>query len=143
MALLAGCAASGGPQPPTDQYVVTVPQAQFYKYGPAQAFGADGVLTQGQQVKMLKREFGYSRVMLDNGQSGYVSTDDLKPAPPAPPPPRATPTPRPAFTGGPRKRGSMEPRPVPGAPLFDVSDVPAPPLPKEPEKPAPAPTFRY
>jgi hypothetical protein len=34
---------------------------------------------------MLRREFGYSRVQTDEGQSGYVATEDLEPAPPPKP----------------------------------------------------------
>ena len=54
----------------------------MFRYGPAQSFGADFNLTEGQHVVMLKREFGYSRVMTDEGQSGYVATEDITPAPP-------------------------------------------------------------
>ena len=51
--------------PPTNKFLVSVKSAQFYKYGPAQAFGADFTLAQGQKVTMLERQFGFSRVMLE------------------------------------------------------------------------------
>ena len=43
-------------------YVVSSPQTPMFRYGPAQSFGPDFNLQQGQHVVMLKREFGYSRV---------------------------------------------------------------------------------
>ncbi len=133
-----GCASSG-PQPATNQYLVSVPKAQFYKYGPAQAFGADSVLPQGQRVTMLKREFGYSRIALADAQTGYIATDEIAPAPPEPPPPRATPPPK-------GKRGAVaglstaKPRrsnvqPVSEDPLFDITDIPLP-MPADPSTPA-------
>lgn len=85
----AGCASTGGGSA-VGHYVVSVSQTPIFRYGPAQSFGADFSLTQGQHVVMLKREFGYSRVMTDEGQTGYVATEDLKPAPPPPAPPTPT-----------------------------------------------------
>lgn len=135
---LGGCA-SPGPQPPTDQFLVSVPKSQFYKYGPAQAFGADFNLEKGQKVTMLKREFGYSRIQLADGQTGYVATEELTPAPPEPPPPRATPPPKLA-TRGTGAGASSKPRrsnvqPVAEDPLFDITDIPLP----MPQDPAPTP----
>ena len=65
-------------------YLVNVPQTPMFRYGPAQSFGADFNLQQGQRVVMLRREYGYSRVMTDSGQTGYVATEDIVPAPPEP-----------------------------------------------------------
>src|SRR6202012_2862895 len=84
-----------------------------------------------------------SRVMTDNGLSGYVPNDDIKPVPP---------TPRPKMAGTPAPGGFWSRRRAAPAsnfsggpqPLFDVNEVPPPPLPGNPEKPAgPAPAFRY
>src|SRR5688500_9477668 len=83
--LLAGCATEM-PVPATNKFIVSVKAAQFYKYGPAQAFGPDYNLPQGQKVTMLQRQFGYSQILLEDGTSGYVATEELKPAPPDPPP---------------------------------------------------------
>lgn len=152
---LAGCAGDGLVAPPGSQFVVGVAQTGFYKYGPAQTFGADFNLVQGQRVTMLKREFGYSHIQLANNQIGYAATEDLQPAPPSTPPPRTiTATPPPRFAAGatkPGRRGSRPsprgPRPtsVPGDPLFDLNDVPAPPLPTHDPgaPPKPAPSFRF
>ena len=88
--LLGGCSSSGSGTTPVGHYLVRVPKTPMYRYGPAQSFGPDFSLAQGQHVIMLSREFGYSRVMTDDGQSGYVATEDLAvaPPPPAPPPPK-------------------------------------------------------
>ena len=147
--LFAGCA-TDGPMPTTDKFLVSAKAAQFYKYGPAQAFGPDFNLPQGQKVTMLQRQFGFSRIMLEDGTSGYVATEELKPAPPEPPPPRQvaarTAKPRSSggwFSSGKPKRSNVES--IPTDPLFDINDVPLPmpdDSPSEGEKPKP-PGFRY
>ena len=144
--LIVACASSpAGPQ--STSYIVSAVSTPFFKYGPAQAFGADLNLSQGQRLTMLTRSFGFSRVMLENGMSGYVSTDDIKPVAPTPVP---KPTPGPNTGGGwfsrrkPAPAGNFNSSPNP---LFDVSDVPPPPLPTNASTPSPekpkAPAFRY
>ena len=86
-AALVSCAAPKGPLPTTDRYMITAMRTPFYRYGPAQATGADFVLMKGQNVTLMKRSFGYSQIMTADGQSGYVATEDIGPAP--------APTPRP------------------------------------------------
>ncbi|RYD68632.1 MAG: hypothetical protein EOP84_29890 [Verrucomicrobiaceae bacterium] len=143
LCLLSGCA-SNEPMPPSNKFLVSVKNAQFYKYGPAQAFGADFNLVQGQKVTMLKREYGYSRVMLEDGTSGYMATEELKPAPPEPPPPKPAPVRKSSgggwFSSGKPKRSNVQPTPT--DPLFDVNDVPLP-LPDEEPVPTSKPDFRY
>jgi hypothetical protein len=137
---LAGCTASKGGSE-VGHYSVRVPQTAMYRYGPAQNFGADFNLTQGQHVVMLGKDYGYSRVMTDDGQSGYVATEDLVPAaPPAVEKPK-----RGTFGGlfvntpplpsrGTSKRGvsSANNQILQGSPLFGSGDgdlAPLPPLP--------------
>jgi hypothetical protein len=110
--------------------MVTASRAQFYKYGPAQTFGPDFVLEKGQRVTMVQHSFGYSRVTTDDGVTGYVSTDEVAPAPPEPKPPVTPPPRRTAFLGRPKQSNL---RGTPGAPLFDVNDVPMP-LPSDPPR---------
>ena len=69
--LLAGC--SHELAPPGSRFLVSAHSAQFYKYGPAQSFGADFVLPKGQRLIMLDRSFGFSRVMTDDGITGWVA----------------------------------------------------------------------
>ena len=126
----AGCTTPAGPQVPTTRYVVANGSgAQFYKYGPAQAFGPDSVLPRGYRLTMVDRAFGYSRVALADGMNGYVSTEDVAPAPPDPVPPKATPPPK-VRTGrgssGSRRGSSPPVVPIPSDPLFDINDVPLP-----------------
>jgi len=142
--LLTACATKSAKLPPGTVCVVSSTRAQFYKYGPAQTFGADESLVQGTRVTMVQRDFGFSRVMLANGVSGYVATDDLEPLPPEPKP---KPSPRvvtgrklPKLFSAPVKRSDV--RSTPGDPLFDINDVPLPmsdPLPKPPPNEAPKP----
>ncbi len=70
--------------PSGSKYVVSAHKASFYKFGPAQSFGADFVLNEGARVTMLEHSFGFSRVMTEDGTAGFVATEDLKPAPPGP-----------------------------------------------------------
>ena len=51
--LLAAC--SHEVAPPGSRFLVSAQSSQFYKYGPAQSFGADFVLPKGQRVIMLQR----------------------------------------------------------------------------------------
>jgi hypothetical protein len=117
------------PQPKNTSFLVSPASSEFYKYGPAQAFGADFALKRGDRVTMLRREFGFSQVRMEDGTTGYMATEDLKPAPTPPPVARTR------SSSGARhvaSRGSNV-KPTPGDPLFDVTDIPLP-LPNEPEK---------
>jgi hypothetical protein len=140
-AALAACATK--PVAPGARYVVSAPKAFFYKYGPAQTTGPDFALKQGTKVTMLQMSFGFSRVMTDDGTSGFVASAEVKPAPPEPPASsgrlsgsglRAL-----LFPSRP-KRSNVQP--VPGSPLFETSDPPLP-LPENPEPPKPAPRFKF
>ena len=138
LVLLGGCALPQTPAPKTDQYQVSVPRAQFYKYGPSQSFGPDFVLVKGQRVTVTKRSFGFTRVLTQDGVSGYVASEELEPAPPDPIP-AATPPPHLARGGSKMRGGAVEP--TADLPLFDVNDVPNILPDKGPPKPAPG--FRY
>ena len=74
-------------------YVVAVPKAGFYKYGPAQTFGPDFMLDEDTRLTIVQHAMGFSRVTTSNGTSGYISNDDIKPAPPQA---KSEPTPQPA-----------------------------------------------
>lgn len=154
---LAGCASTDGSRD-VGHYIVNVPQTPIFRYGPAQSFGPDFSLTQGQHVVMLRREFGYSRVMTDDGQSGYVATEDLAPAPPPPKvasntargnrgsklPPTGTYRPgvssanNRVLESGPLFQGELPPLPE-----RDPEPSPAPPKKPEEKKEQPKPEFRY
>jgi hypothetical protein len=131
---LAGCAS--GPQiPPGTICEVTAASAQFYKYGPAQSFGPDEGLPRGTRVKLLSREFGFSRVVIGSGLTGYVANDQLNPLPPEParkPTLVAAKNKKPRTFAGPIKRSNVQP--TPDDPLFDVNDVPLP-MKEEQKKP--------
>lgn len=63
----------------TGHYEVCV-ETPMFSYGPAQSFGPDFTLKQGQHVVLMRKNYGYSRVMTDDGQSGYVATEDIIPS---------------------------------------------------------------
>jgi hypothetical protein len=141
----AGCTTPKGGGASNTSYMISSPKSEFYKYGPAQAFGPDLSLDRGQRVTMLQRQYGFSHVMLPDGTGGYVPTEDLAVAPPLPPTPKpvlissannANTKPSAHYT---RRQSNVQPT---GDPLFDINDVPSPTLPKDPE-PAAKPTFRY
>jgi hypothetical protein len=130
--------------------VVNTDYAQFFRLGPQQAGGADLSLRTNEQVMLLRKEFGYSRVQLEDNQVGYIANEDIQPAPE--PPPEA----KKKHTSSGKKRGSSaaeqkyeddfyDNAPLPDANLnITPEDVPLEPLPDllpEPvEAPAAAPT---
>lgn len=64
--------------------VVSMDYAQFFRLGPQQAGGADFSLRTGERVMLQRKEFGYSRVQLENGLVGYMANEDIQAAPPEP-----------------------------------------------------------
>jgi len=90
--LLAGCTAGKAPVASQEAaqaggekwYVVSARQAPFYEFGPAQPSGPSFGLPQGEYLQLLKREIGFSRVRLENGQEGYVANDFIREAPRGP-----------------------------------------------------------
>ena len=86
LALLAGCETV--PMEPSPNFigdmVVASDYAQFFRLGPQQAGGADLSLRTGERVMLQRKEFGYSRVQLENGLVGYMANEDIAPAPPNP-----------------------------------------------------------
>ncbi len=145
LAALSGCTTGGAAG--SGRYVVTAPKSPFYKYGPAQAFGADFALNRGQHVTVTENSFGFSKVTTDDGIAGYMPSEDLIPAPPEPAPQlRAVPR-----TASRRNRGEetfpgagrkSSPSVIePGLPLFDANDLPLPSnaTPPKLEPPAPNP----
>ena len=132
-----GCATA--PIPTGARAVVSAFQAPFYKYGPAQTFGPDFLLSQGVTVTVLKRDWAYSRVMTDDGTAGYMSSDDLKPAPPPTPVPKGSSSGVRIPTSGKPKPSNVTP--TRGSPLFEGGDLA--PLPEPGQDPKPAPGFRF
>ena len=64
--------------------VVVSAHTPFYYYGPAQQNGPDHSLLSGEAVRVMRKEIGYSYVILNDGQRGYVANEALKPAPARP-----------------------------------------------------------
>lgn len=143
---LAGCAATKIAAEPGTKWMVNVSRSPIYRYGPAQSFGADFNLTKGMVVTMLKREYGYSHVMTEEGQSGFVATEDLIPAPLPTPTPEAEPSKpgkkKSAVTR--RTEYDLTPQVPETDPIFIPEDSGEMPLglPEDPEA-APVPSFRY
>jgi hypothetical protein len=142
LALLPGCTTGGTG---TGRYVVTAPKSQFYKYGPAQAFGADFALNRGQKVTVVENSFGFSKVTTDDGIAGFMPTEDLAPAPPEPTPQlRSTPRTASRRNRGeetfvpPGRKGSPS-NVEPGLPLFEANDLPLPSNAEPPKLQPPAP----
>jgi hypothetical protein len=84
--LVAACETT--PLQPSDNFVgdmvVVTDYAQFFRLGPQQAGGADFSLRTGERVMLQRKEFGYSRVQLENGLVGYMANEDITAAPPEP-----------------------------------------------------------
>ena len=56
----------------------------FFHNGPAQGSGPDKFLGKGDEVAVFRKDMGYSLVLLQDGQKGYVANEALTPAPPSP-----------------------------------------------------------
>ena len=63
-------------------YAVSVSQTPFYRYGPQQGNGPDQQLARNSIMKVIRPSFGYVKVKLLDGESGYVANDDIRPASP-------------------------------------------------------------
>ena len=151
--LLAACqTVPEGPPPDfVPDMVVSTDYALFFRLGPQQAGGADLSLRTNEPVMLLRKEFGYSRVQLENGLIGYMANEDIQPAPEPPPEPerkRMPPKKKKKGSGSSSRYESYEeniPIPDPNLGLLP-DDVPLEPLPDLlPENvdvpaPAPAPT---
>lgn len=71
-----------GNAPDESVYMVSTPFTSFYSLGPQQPSGPDLRLRQDDLVVLVKKSFGYSQVSLEDGQTGWVATSDIKQAPP-------------------------------------------------------------
>lgn len=81
-------------------YSVAANQTPFYRYGPQQASGPDQQLPHDAIMKVIRPSFGYVKVKLQDGENGYVASEDIAPAAAAlvaeklaPPPPPVAPEP--------------------------------------------------
>lgn len=123
-----------GPAPEfAPDMVVSNDYSLFFRLGPQQAGGADLSLRTNEHVMLLRKEFGYSRVQLENGLVGYMANEDIQPAPEPPPDPARKRMPAKKKKGGQsaaRYEDYEENIPVPDPNLGLVpEDVPLEPLP--------------
>ncbi len=75
--LTASCASSITQGTIGDWYAVTAAQTPFYRYGPQQGNGPDEQLRKDAIMKVIRPSFGYVKVQLQDGQSGYVASEDI------------------------------------------------------------------
>jgi hypothetical protein len=61
-------------------YSVAANQTPFYHYGPQQGSGPDAQLPKDSIMKVIRPSFGYVKVQLQDGQDGYVASEDIQPA---------------------------------------------------------------
>jgi hypothetical protein len=129
--------------------VVATDYAQFFKLGPQQAGGADFSLRAGETVMLQRKEFGYSRVQLENSLVGYMANEDITPAPPPekPKPGKRKTGTRSGSSSGSRGASAAVEEDFVDLPLQDINldilpeDVPLEPLPDlAPEPPTQAPS---
>jgi hypothetical protein len=129
--------------------VVATDYAQFFKLGPQQAGGADFSLRAGETVMLQRKEFGYSRVQLENSLVGYMANEDITPAPPPekPKPGKRKTGNRSGSSSGSRGASATVEEDFVDLPLQDINldilpeDVPLEPLPDlAPEPPTQAPS---
>ena len=61
-------------------YSVASDQTPFYRYGPQQGNGPDKQLPKDSIMKVIRPSFGYVKVQLQDGEDGYVASEDIHPA---------------------------------------------------------------
>lgn len=66
------------------EMVITKDFAPFYRTGPQQINGPDASLRIDSYLKLLKKEFGFSYVQLEDGRTGFIPSDTYAPAPQRP-----------------------------------------------------------
>ena len=86
---LAGCSSANKPAVTTTStakrdgklYVVSVDSAGFFRHGPQAGRGPDKTLSKETVVKLIRPSFGYSKIqVVDTGETGYVSSEEIRPA---------------------------------------------------------------
>jgi hypothetical protein len=80
--LFSGCASETFAPEAAPEFVVIRDRVAFYRFGPAQAGRPEAELSRSQRVRVLRKEFGYSLVQLEDERVGYVANEDIAPAPP-------------------------------------------------------------
>ena len=68
--------------PDKDRYKVTADTTGVFRYSPLQASGSDFDLKKNARVTMLHRGRGFSQIKTEDGQTGYVGTQDIAPLAP-------------------------------------------------------------
>ncbi len=130
------------------EYLVTRDPTPFYLNKPRQEGTPDAALSAQTRVKLLRKQTGYSLVLLEDSRKGYVANADLtqvpsgsqhrpfgsssEPEPSLRPKRRAAPSPTPDPT-----QPAETPASEAGAPATSTS---APPAPQAPPEEAPSPT---
>ena len=77
--LLAGCASQTFTPETAPAAKILRERALFYRSGPLQATPADARLARDTTLLVLRKEFGYSLVQLDDGRTGFIANEDLVP----------------------------------------------------------------
>lgn len=64
-------------------FSVKADKTAFFRYGPQQGNGPDSELPRDTLLTLIRPSFGYSKVQIvEDGQQGFVASDDIKEAPP-------------------------------------------------------------
>lgn len=83
--LLTGCASETFAPEVAPEYVIIRDFSPFYRLGPQQGRGPDTSLRNGERVKLIRKEMGFSLVQLEDSRTGYVANENMTVAPPRPP----------------------------------------------------------
>lgn len=59
------------------RFAVTAESADFYHYGPQQGNGPDKKLDKGTLLTLIRSSFGYCKVKLPDGETGFVAKEDI------------------------------------------------------------------
>lgn len=139
-----GCATQTFEPANAPEFLVQSDYAPFYSLGPGQERGPDASLKRGERVRMLRREFGFSYVEIQDGRVGYIANEEILPAPKRGPESTASPSRKHSGGGAARiSRSSEAPFPPP-----EIEVLPEPvdvlhPISEMEPTPDSKPEFRY
>jgi hypothetical protein len=119
LALFLGACATSPTYAPEEapEMIVVSDFAPFYSIGPQQMSGPDASLRLDTIVRLIRREFGFSYVQLEDGRFGYMSSQTIQVAPPRAP--VASPTPGTSGSSGSSRSGERASESYSGPPVDD------------------------
>jgi hypothetical protein len=132
-----GCATQTFRPEEAPEYVVTRDPTPFYLSKPRREGTPDAALNTKTRVKLLRKQAGYSLVLLEDSREGYVANAYLTQARPEAQPRPFGSSPETESSPRPKRRAAPTPTPTPSQPAETPAAEVSPPATSTPASPAP------